>query len=326
MSVYYSDEQVTLHLGDALDVAKTLPDGVADCIVTSPPYFGLRDYGTEGQYGLEASPSLYVARIRRLFSELHRVLADDGTLWLNIGDSYSGSMGNQGRKPDGGQHGFQKVTDGRYPDRAPRWGQLDVPPAKNLLGVPWRVALALQDDGWILRNAIIWHKPNAMPESVTDRLSNRYEPIFVFSKSRRYWFDLDPIREGTGWGGGRTWEERKASGEPNRAGLAGQQAVGRGGFTTTQGRNPGDVWSIPTQPFPGAHFACFPVALPQRCILAGCKPGGTVLDPFNGSGTTGLAAQRTGRRYIGIDINAEYLDLTLSTRLQQSALDFEEPA
>lgn len=301
MNIFYQDDQVTLYHNDALMVARDLPDASVNCIVTSPPYYGLRDYGSEGQYGLEASPAEYVERLRVLFSELRRVLADDGTLWLNLGDSYSGSCRTGAIKPG-------------------------APPAKNLMGIPWRVAFTLQDDGWILRNAVVWHKPNAMPESVADRLSGRYEPVFMFSKSRRYWFDLDPIREGQGWNGGRTWEERKAAGEPMRAGLAGQQANGRGGFTTDKGRNPGDVWSIPTQPFPGAHFACFPVALPQRCILAGCKPGGTVLDPFNGSGTTGLAAQRTGRKYIGIDISRDYLELTLQTRLRDQALDFGEPA
>jgi site-specific DNA-methyltransferase (cytosine-N4-specific) len=189
------------------------------------------------------------------------------------------------------------------------------------------VAFALQDDGWILRNAIIWNKPNAMPESVTDRLAGRYEHIFMFSKSRRYWFDLDPIREPAGATTGKSWAEWKAAGEPMRHGLASAAACGAGGFMPSEGgRNPGDVWTVPTAPFSAAHFAVFPVQLPQRCILAGCKPGGTVLDPFSGSGTTGLAAQRTGRKYVGIDLNREYLDLSLKTRLQQSALDFEEPA
>jgi len=185
VSVYYSDDQVTLYLGDAVEVARTLDDGSADCIVTSPPYFGLRDYGVEGQYGLESSPSLYVARMRRLFSELHRVLADDGTLWLNIGDSYS-SGGRSTYDINGGKTRARGHCESRPGAEVP---------GKNLLGVPWRVAFALQDDGWILRNAIIWHKPNAMPESVTDRLSGRYEHVFLFSKQRSYWFDLDPIRE-----------------------------------------------------------------------------------------------------------------------------------
>jgi site-specific DNA-methyltransferase (cytosine-N4-specific) len=198
-------------------------------------------------------------------------------------------------------------------------------PDKNLLGIPWRVAFALQDDGWILRNAIIWSKPNAMPESVTDRLSGRYEHVFMFSKSRRYWFDLDPIREPhaessvnrakTPWNGDR---QRGYVGAP--------QTIDHTQMVHAGGRNPGDVWSIGTHSFPGAHFAVFPVALPQRCILAGCKPGGTVLDPFSGSGTTGLAAQRTGRKYVGIDLNPEYHDLALKHRLNQAALDFGEPA
>jgi site-specific DNA-methyltransferase (cytosine-N4-specific) len=345
MTIHYSDDQVTLHLGDALAVARELPAGAADCIVTSPPYFGLRDYGTEGQYGLESSPAEYVETMRALFAELRRVLADDGTLWLNLGDSYSGSWGAQGKTPQGYQRNL--IEQGAYNGSAARTGSIrpGMPPAKSLMGVPWRVAFALQDDGWILRNAIIWHKPNAMPESVTDRLSGRYEHVFMFSKSRRYWFDLDAVREpcttqhasALNWA--RDTKEADVPGQGHRQHRGDRTPYAPGmnpqAMKASTGRrhelppdhpgtrNPGDVWSIPTAPFPGAHFAVFPVALPQRCILAGCKPAGTVLDPFNGSGTTGLAAQRTGRRYIGIDINAEYLDLTLRERLHQSALDFD---
>ncbi|AXH69487.1 hypothetical protein SEA_MANTRA_63 [Mycobacterium phage Mantra] len=314
MTPYYTDDQVTLYHGDAFDVATRLEDGSADCIVTSPPYFGLRDYGTEGQYGLESSPAEYVETMRALFSELRRVLADDGTLWLNLGDSYQSSGGHTGQGVNSQRRGRSNVAQQNA--SKVRSGL----PDKNLLGIPWRVAFALQEDGWILRNAIIWHKPNAMPESVTDRLSGRYEHVFMFSKQQRYWFDLDPIREAH-------------VSKPGREGtncLRGQKAmrpVGPNSGTYSEGgRNPGDVWEIPTRPFPGAHFAVFPPVLPQRCILAGCKPGGTVLDPFSGSGTTGLAAQRTGRKYIGIDLNSEYLDLSLRTRLADSALNFEEPA
>lgn len=313
---YYRDDSVTLHHGDCLDVARTLPDGAADCIVTSPPYFGLRDYGADGQYGLESSPADYVERMRRLFNELRRVLADDGTLWLNLGDSYQSAGGMEGVGPNAKVGSTKRQASGRT---RPTSGI----PNKNLLGIPWRVAFALQDDGWILRNAIIWHKPNAMPESVRDRLSGRYEHVFLFSKQQRYWFDLDPIREEVQFanpkrGVGRFQKTGDSVNSPHR-GLAGD-------CSHPGGRNPGDVWTLPTQPFPGAHFAVFPVALPQRCILAGCKPGGVVLDPFSGSGTTGLAAQRTGRRYIGIDINPDYHDLALRDRLNQAALDFEEPA
>jgi len=253
--------------------------------------------------------------MRELFSELRRVLADDGTLWLNLGDSYYSGRGNPGpnsadeKQP--ARRGWVRPQD--------RCGVSWATP-KNLLGIPWRVAFALQDDGWILRNAIVWDKSNAMPESVKDRLSNRYELVFLFVKSLRNWFDLDPIREPVlgRYLSGTVRIPRNTPGDKRDANV--HAAAERGGI----GKNPGDVWRIPTQPFPGAHFAVFPVALPQRCILAGCKPGGTVLDPFNGSGTTGLAAQRTGRKYIGIDINREYLDLTLRTRLQNAALDFGE--
>lgn len=336
MTVYYTDDQVTLHHGDAFAVAQRLASGSVDCIVTSPPYFGLRDYGTEGQYGLEATPAEYVERMRALFAEMRRVLADDGTLWLNIGDSYAGSWGNQGHNPHRDDFHTKQRRMGAFRESATRTGSIrpGMPAAKNLMGIPWRVAFALQDDGWILRNAIVWHKPNAMPESVTDRLSSRYEHVFLFSKSRRYWFDLDAIREPhSDVSIKRAAPHRSPPGKASRAGLGfapgmKPQTLDLDQMNHQNGRNPGDVWTMPTQPFPGAHFAVYPVALPQRCILAGCKPGGTVLDPFNGSGTTGLAAQRTGRRYVGIDLNAEYLDLSLNhpQRLKSATLDFEAGA
>lgn len=320
---FYSDEQVSLFCGDALEVAQQLGDAAVDCIVTSPPYFGLRDYGIDGQYGLESSPAEYVETMRLLFSELRRVLADDGTLWLNIGDSYQSNGGHTGQGVSSQRKGRSNVAQQNC--SKVRSGL----PDKNLLGIPWRVAFALQDDGWILRNAIIWNKPNAMPESVTDRLSGRYEMVFMFSKRTRYWFDLDPIREPAltadrplvkakpqqregSWSNGSGGNHY----EPTSSGLGRNEA----------GRNPGDVWNINTQPFAAAHFAVMPRELAQRCILAGCKPGGTVLDPFSGSGTTGLAAQRLGRRYVGIDLNRDYLDLSLRTRLANSALNFEAGA
>lgn len=318
--LHYRDDQVMLLHGDALEVARNMGDGAVDCIVSSPPYYGLRDYGAEGQYGLESSPAEYVERMRWLFSELRRVLADDGTLWLNLGDSYSGHHGNR-RVPDdeapSNKPGYWENMRGSLPGGVP---------AKNLLGIPWRVAFALQDDGWILRNAIIWHKPNAMPESVTDRLSGRYEHVFLFSKQRSYWFDLNPIRESRADSSlARSHLIRKIATKE-----AASTALGHAGnrtekpFAPDYGRNPGDVWNIATTPFRAAHFAVMPVELAQRCIGAGCRPGGTVLDPFSGSGTTGLAALRLGRKYVGVDLNAEYLDLSLRTRLGQSAFDFGE--
>jgi DNA modification methylase len=326
---YYSDDSVTLLHGADVEMLATLPDGSVDCCVTSPPYFGLRDYGVDGQRGLEQSPAEYVAGMADVFREVRRMLADDGTCWVNLGDSYSGSWGNQGRKETRGTQRpinggmISPVHDGRYPSSGSNTGAVKpgAPPAKNLMGIPWRVAFALQDDGWILRNAIVWHKPNAMPESVTDRLSTRHELVFLFSKSRRYWFDLDPIRE---------QHAESTVSAATRARIP-YSAPGQRPNTKTRGMhdggaNPGDVWSINTSPFPGAHFAVMPLALAERCILAGCKPGGTVLDPCSGSGTTGLAATKHGRRYVGIDLNAEYLDLSLRTRLQQGALIAGEEA
>jgi site-specific DNA-methyltransferase (cytosine-N4-specific) len=310
---YYQDDLVTLLLGDALEQLRTLPDGSVDCIVTSPPYFGLRDYGTSGQYGLESTPAAYVETMRALFSEARRVLADDGTLWLNLGDSYVCSP---------------KGTESKNNSLNGRSNHLTTPAgsggknggglaAKQLIGIPWRVAFALQDDGWILRNEIIWHKPNAMPESVRDRLSSRHEHLFLLTKSARYAFDLDPIREP------HAAPERKSGARAFRARDLNHErtATGAYGGPDARGRNPGDVWSIATRPFPAAHFATFPIDLPLRCINAGCKPGGTVLDPFSGSGTTGAAARQLGRKYVGIDLNPAYHELA-KERFTQGVLDF----
>jgi DNA modification methylase len=327
---YYEDESVTLYHGDALDTLRTLPDASVGCCVTSPPYFGLRDYGVEGQHGLEGSPAEYVETMRATFAEVRRVLADDGTLWLNLGDSYSAggrsTYDTKGGKTRARGHAAQRPTSA-IPD-------------KNLLGIPWRVAFALQDDGWFLRNDIIWTKPNAMPESVTDRLANRHEHLFMFSKSRRYWFDLDPIREEVVYPAGssalnwaRDTKEADVPGQSSRqhrtsrthgkAESANLAPTGSRHLSQDQrGRNPGDVWSIPTQPFPEAHFAVMAPELARRAIVAGCKPGGVVLDPYSGSGTTGWQSTKTGRRYVGIDLNTDYLDLSLRTRLAQGVLDF----
>lgn len=324
MSLHFQDDQTTLHHGDAATILASLPDQDVDCIVTSPPYFGLRDYGVDGQIGAEASPAEFVAAMAAVFREARRVLADDGTLWLNLGDSYASDSkwgGSTGGKHAASLHGSTGVGRGKRTTGIPD---------KNLIGIPWRVAFALQDDGWILRNDIIWSKPNAMPESVTDRLSTRHEHLFLLTKGPRYWFDLDPIREpllhpdktGHTFGGNHPDEGRRRGGKyqpGDRARLA-TGARHTGGHAG--GRNPGDVWGVPTQPFSEAHFATMPPALAERCIQAGCRPAGTVLDPFSGSGTTGYAAAKHDRRYVGIDLNREYLDLSLRTRLAQPALTF----
>lgn len=316
---YYEDDQVSLLLGDALDQLRALDAGSVDCIVTSPPYFGLRDYGTPGQYGTEATPAEYVATMRSLFTEARRVLADDGTLWLNLGDSYAYPPGSTHKQGQTGQRRDCTFT-------ADTIRGTTALPTKNLIGVPWRTAFALQDDGWILRNEVIWYKHNAMPESVTDRLSSRHEHLFLFSKQQRYWFDLDAIREplarpealaeGIVFGGTKG-PGGKLGGSARRSG--GNISV-YGASGSAKGRNPGDVWSITTKPYPAAHFAVFPIELPLRCIKAGCKPGGTVLDPFSGSGTTGAAARQLGRTYIGIDLNPAYHDLARE-RFAQGVLD-----
>lgn len=313
MTPYYSDPGVTLWHGDALGVLRGLDDGSVDCIVTSPPYYGLRDYGVEGQLGAESSPGDFVAALVDVFREARRVLADDGCLFLNLGDSYSSGITWDARACDTDGTTLAGCRGGDCPSTTRKFL-----PAKNLLGIPWRVALALQDDGWVLRNDIIWVKPNAMPESVTDRLAGRHEHLFLFAKSARYHFDLDAIRvdhaETTIAAATRARKPYAAPGQRANLKTRGMNEIGA---------NPGDVWSINTRPFSEAHFATFPPELPERCILAGCKPGGTVLDPFSGSGTTGLAAAKHGHPYVGIDLNADYLDMSLRTRLQQPGLDLE---
>lgn len=337
---YYADEAVTLHHGDALDVLRTMPDGSVNCVVTSPPYYGLRDYGEPGQYGLEATPAEYVDTMRTVFAEVRRALAADGTLWLNLGDSYAGSSGggapsaNSTLRGNGHVGGGpkQQAGAGRPSFRrdgaevaAPRRRSGDLNP-KNLLGIPWRVAFALQDDGWILRSEIIWAKRNFMPESVTDRPTRAHEHVFLLTKQPRYWYDADAIREESDpeqeAHNRRYAKEYDAhtgraagTGQPgnvNNVGIHSRPGVGR--------RNARDVWPISAQPFPGAHFAVMPPEIARRCIVAGCRPGGVVLDPFAGSCTTGLVAGRTGRRFVGIDLNRSYLDLALKTRLVQGTL------
>lgn len=521
MSKYYEDSSVTLYHGDALAVVSGMPSESVQCVVTSPPYFGLRDYGEDGQYGAERTPAEYVETLRALFAEVRRVLTKDGTFWLNLGDSYQSSGGLVGVGPNASVGNTKKQRERRG---RPTSGL----PTKNLIGIPWRTAFALQDDDsgdiyelspdapnsvqtavyletcrirtpknesdtpastrsggekrtlsdtesaakhgqtptetrsgstadgttsstasressehsegtpagiadcgsqhssttaasrqsahavrngdstsshsttsaaaetsternsdsadstsgstydardiptatkssaitatapsdttarartrmnerprlrkadipeadlqhfrlvkqerWILRNDIIWRKPNGMPSSVTDRLAAKHEHVFLFTKSPRYKFDLDAIREPLIRSGesAHSWARSKAKEKPLPGREDIQKREDREYLEPSKGKNPGDVWDIPTVPFPGAHFAVFPPKLAERCVLAGSAAGDTVFDPFSGSGTTGMVAQNHGRRYIGIDINADYLDLSLRTRLQNSVLD-----
>ena len=301
--------------GDCRDVLKTLPDESVHCVVTSPPYFGLRDYGAAGQIGLEKEPHEYVAAIVEVFIELRRILRPDGIAWLNLGDSYAGS-GKGGNPPDSEWAGFVGNSAREAAATVPA-GEKRVPAglkAKDLIGIPWRVAFALQAGGWWLRQDVIWAKPNPMPESVRDRCTKAHEYIFLLSKSERYYYDAAAIaepfadeRNGNPGGGGQYAKEAFAYAGPNaQSGL--QKGVwNEDGSKVT--RNKRSVWTVPTQSFRDAHFATFPPDLIEPCILAGCPVGGTVLDPFGGAGTTGLVADRLQRHAILVELNTEYADL-----------------
>lgn len=277
LKVDYPD--VKLYLGDSLEVLKTLPEKSVNCCVTSPPYFGLRDYGVNGQIGLEGSPEEYTDRLVGVFREVWRVLRDDGTLWLNLGDSYA-------NKPMG-----------------------SIKP-KDLIGIPWRVAFALQADGWYLRQDIIWHKPNPMPESIKDRCTKSHEYIFLLSKSSRYHYDNDAIKEPStdpeSYKPHRRRNEDKRSADKLFTTKVGNNAQGK--FYPT--KNKRSVWTVIPKPYKDAHFAVFPPKLIEPCVLAGCPPGGVVLDPFSGSGTTGAVSLENGRKFVGVELNPDYIALS----------------
>ena len=318
----------------------------AQMCVTSPPYFGLRDYGHAGQIGLEQTPEEYIAAMVEVFRCVRDVLADDGVLWLNIGDSYNAHPGQRKTTDKAGD----KQQTVRGAQAAPSRSVDSLKP-KDLIGIPWRVAFALQADGWYLRQDIIWHKPNPMPESVRDRCTKAHEYMFLLSKSERYFFDSDAIKEQSviddirrPYGSKGAWdldgrpEEQRPNGKPR--GKGGKNAFrGQGHFriadtgpANREGRDMADVgagetrnrrsvWTVPTQPYNGAHFATFPPALIEPCILAGSRPGDVVLDPFFGSGTTGMVAQNLGRRWLGCELNPAYGPLQ-DERLAQQGLEF----
>jgi DNA modification methylase len=301
--------------GDARDVLATLPPESVQCVVTSPPYFGLRDYGTgEAQIGLESTPDEYVAALVSVFRGVRRVLRDDGTVWLNLGDSYAntGNPGQDFSKSKVGYGGRGRGVLGGQPSK-------DIPPGlkpKDLVGVPWRVAFALQADGWYLRQDIIWHKPNPMPESVTDRCTKAHEYVFLLSKSARYYYDADAIKEpvlaASAERASKGFRTSSRDGEVAAVSIGANERTRFGlreTFQMPDARNKRSVWTVPTAPYPEAHFATYPPELIRPCIQAGTRPGDTVLDPFSGSGTTGLVALQHGRRYIGIDLNPEYHNL-----------------
>lgn len=327
----------SMHPGDCLESLRAMPDKSVHCCVTSPPYFGLRDYGVAGQIGLEETPAEFIARLVEVFREVRRVLRDDGTCWVNMGDSYAGS-----RAPGNG-----KMVKSRRRDKEPVPRSDVAAPGfkpKDMMGMPWRLAFALQDDGWYLRQDIVWNKPNPMPESVRDRCTKAHEYLFLLSKSRRYYFDqqaiLEPVSQntharlaqdvaaqigseranggaktngnmkavarkgnGVGWGHGTDAEARGRVRVKDNASMDSALAI-----MPTE-RNKRSVWTVTTRGFKGAHFATFPPKLIEPCILAGCPVGGIVLDPFGGSGTTAGVALAHGRGAILCELNPEYAEL-----------------
>lgn len=390
---------ITILEGDCRETLKTLPDESVHCVVTSPPYFGLRDYGCDGQIGLEASPVEFVSEMVNVFREIRRVLRDDGTVWLNLGDSYAGSWGAQGRPQGNGEMSGRGVTSARQIASHPRFdgktgtrgAEIGLKP-KDLMGIPWRVAFALQADGWYLRQDIIWSKPNPMPESVQDRCTKSHEYIFLLTKSERYFYDVEAVKEqGTGIACGNTKPTK--GGRQNSGGDEKHRtAANLHKIEAAETRNRRSVWTVSTKPYKGAHFATFPPDLIEPCVLAGTSEHGcclecgapwervvektfipqqdvcedkrnkgsgkgldessgwagtprgnnksttigwqptcecglpdtsnvpcVVLDPFNGSGTTGQVARECGCHYIGCELNPEYVELT-KKRLQQNSL------
>jgi hypothetical protein len=303
--------------GDCIESMRTLPDAIVHCCVTSPPYWGLRDYGHDGQIGLESTPDAYVSRMVEVFREVRRVLRDDGTLWLNLGDSYAAARGGTSMPAEtlaGGVSGRGDIVakrgreSGYTPHRDPAAHGLK---HKDLIGIPWRVAIALQSDGWWLRQDFIWHKPNPMPESVRDRCTKAHEYVFLLTKSERYFYDSDAASEPAvsckSPGNKQTHKGvAESSKHQTRAGLlAYAKKVGDGELP--QRRNRRSVWTVATKPFRGAHFATMPQGLAELCIAAGCPAGGTVLDPFAGSGTTLVVAAKLGRDGIGCELNPDYI-------------------
>ena len=286
--IAFQDNGATIWQGDCREVLRGLEESSVHCVVTSPPYWGLRDYGADGQLGLEETPAQHVANMVDVFREVRRVLRKDGTLWLNYGDSYAAT--GSGLKP------------------------------KDLCGIPWRVAFALQADGWWLRQDIIWHKPNPMPETVRDRCTKSHEYIFLLAKSLRYYYDADAIKEqsvdpeshkGIRKRAPQRFVRESPEKPRTREGLAKLDGV------TYPRRNRRSVWTIPTAPYHGAHFATFPPDLVKPCIMAGCPDGGTVLDPFTGSGTVAEVARANGCKFVGAELNPEYIELAKKRLLQR---------
>jgi DNA modification methylase len=342
---FYADELVTLHHGNSIEVLRQIPDESANCCVTSPPYWSMRDYGVEGQIGLEKTPEEYVVKMVELFREVRRVLREDGILWLNLGDGYAG--GGRGGNPGDSPHVKQKPNAGSIRK------SFEVPSGlktKDLVGAPWMVAFALRADGWYLRQDNVWGKPNGMPESVEDRTTRSHEYVFMLSKSEKYYYNADAVRTapkpstetrlkqdlenqiGSMRANGGTRDERPMKCVVRKTDKQRGHSRRHDGFNDRwdamecdeqmyDGANLRDVWWIAPASFKAAHFAVMPEKLATICILAGCPAGGTVIDPFFGAGTTGAVAKCLHSRCIGIELNADYCEIA-AERLSQAVLPF----
>ncbi|PWE37898.1 site-specific DNA-methyltransferase [Pseudomonas prosekii] len=339
-------------VGDCIDMMRTLPDKSVQCCVTSPPYFGLRDYGVDGQIGLEETPAEFIARLVEVFREVRRVLRDDGTAWVNMGDSYAGSRcgGNSQSITGAGRDESVSAAKARRTVASRRRHNESIPRSdyavprykpKDMMGMPWRLAFALQDDGWYLRQDIIWHKPNPMPESVRDRCTKAHEYIFLLSKSQKYYYDqpaiLEPCSPNThnrlsqdvlaqigserANGGAKSngnmkavarksngvgWGHGTDSEERARGRIKDNESMNSALTVMPSERNKRSVWTVATHSFKGAHFATFPPDLIRPCVLAGAPRGGIVLDPFGGAGTTAVVAMQEGRKSILCELNPDY--------------------
>lgn len=321
--------EFSLNVGDALSTLQNFESNSVNCCITSPPYYGLRDYGADGQIGLEQTPSEYIEKLVAVFREVRRVLKKDGTLWLNMGDSYAGSGKGAASYPDNAKKYKQGTNKGMLGAAATTKIKSPEYKRKDLMGIPWRLAFALQADGWYLRQDIVWYKPNCMPESVKDRCTKSHEYIFLLSKSDKYYFDYEAIKEPAVGYNNIPPAGSKGTLTPNSRRRKGNSKTFRSGgaYTNNQTfnnstdakressgnaenitglRNKRDVWSVSTRGYKEAHFATFPEKLIEPCVLAGCPVGGTILDPFLGSGTTAVVAVKNKRNCIGIEIKPQY--------------------
>lgn len=308
-AVLRNEKRWAVVASDAVQFLRELPDGCVNCCVTSPPYFNLRDYGVDGQIGLEPTPVEYISRLVEVFREVRRTLADDGTCWINIGDSYNNFRSQMG--PGQAVHGRDKLNGKPPPESGRRgWAALK---EKDRMGIPHRLVFALQDDGWYWRDEIVWHKSCPMPESITDRCTKAHEFVFLLTKSPSYHFDADAIAEKAVSVGGGACFGRVSDEKGAKAAGQGARYYDRPKYET---KNKRSVWTVNPQSYPGAHFAVMPEELVRPCLLAGCPQGGVVLEPFVGSGTVPAVAVDLGLRTIGCDLNPEYI--SLATRRLQS--------